>query len=141
MIPFGLQLEEASKAGKPLQVAAARERALVDGLHALANVTGFNMQPIRGINANGELNIYGAQKPMSDAGSQPFGESFAALISMIPRRTGATPTKVPALPENAWCTINHFDAERLIKLVAAGEHLRLKAFKDAPKREAESPCP
>lgn len=103
---------------KPVPFADKREAAIVDGLNALAGNFGKEID-FTYIDANGELtfNIKGASRGLGGE----YGEELAALLSQVPRRTGISPTSSPVLPENNWCRINHFDAERLLKI--AGEEI------------------
>lgn len=45
-------------------------------------------------------------------------DDLAALLSLVLRRTGSSPTSSPILQENGWCRVNHFDVEKLLKIVA-----------------------
>lgn len=96
---------------KPVPFADAREKSLVEGLHGLAAEYGTSIAHTC-INALGEMafNVQGQ-----------YGEDLAAWLSRVPRRCGTSPTRSPVLPENNWCWLNHFDAERLLRLYAA-EH-------------------
>jgi hypothetical protein len=100
---------------KPVQLGDAREKAIVNGLHALAAVFGKEID-YTFIDANGELNfnILGAAQGRGGE----YGEDLAALLSQVPRRMGISPTTSPMLPQNNWCRINHFDAERLLNIAA-----------------------
>jgi len=99
---------------KPVQFADRREDAIVAGLHGLAAHFGKEIEFTR-IDANGELNfnLKGASRGLGGE----YGEELAAVISQVPRRMGIYPTERPMLPQNNWCRINHFDAERLLKIV------------------------
>lgn len=99
---------------KPVQLGNQREAAIVAGLHGLAAHFGKDIDFTR-IDANGELdfNIKGEFRGFCGE----YGEELAAVISQVPRRTGIYPTDGSVLPENGWCRINHFDAERLLKIV------------------------
>jgi len=90
----------------PVAQSDRRQKALVDGLTGLAQT--FNREiEFTYINSNGELAF--------EIKNGRYGEELAALLSTIPRRTGVQPTTSPVLPENSWCWINHFDAEKLIR--------------------------
>lgn len=99
---------------KPVPFGNQREAAIVAGLHALAAHYGKEIDFTR-IDGNGELdfNIKGASRGLK----VEYGEELAAVISQVPRRTGISPTVSAVLPENNWCRINHFHAERLLKIV------------------------
>jgi len=98
----------------PFQKGNQREDAIVAGLHGLAAHFGKEIDFTR-IDANGELNfnIKGAAQGLGGE----YGEGLAAYLSEVPRRTGISATSSPVLPQNNWCRINHFDAERLLKIV------------------------
>ncbi len=103
---------------KPAPYGNARETAIVEGLHALAAHFGKEIDFTR-IDANGELN-FNLKGSAQGLGGE-YGEELAAIISQVPRRMGVSPTDAAMLPQNNWCRINHFDAERLLKIV--GEDL------------------
>jgi hypothetical protein len=94
--------------------ANAREKAITAGLHALAAVYGKEIEYTY-INARGEFqfNILGAREGRGGE----YGEELAAVLSHVKHRTGMDSTSSPLLPENNWCWINHFEAERLLKIV------------------------
>lgn len=96
----------------PVEFANLREKAIVEGLHALAAHFGKDIDYTY-IDANGELNFF--IKGASQGLGGEYGEDLAELLSVIPRRTGVAPTDARVLPENNWCRINHFDAEYLLK--------------------------
>lgn len=102
----------------PVAFANLRERALIQGLQGLAEAYGKMLAPTR-IDGNGELdfNIVGDQPGVPGACGQ-YGPELAAWLSHIPRRTGIMPTTAPVLPQNGWCRIHHFNAERLLLRVA-----------------------
>lgn len=104
---------------KPVQFADARETALIEGLRALAAESGRELGFTR-IDARGEIavNVVGPEGDGPGRPSGQYGEELAAWLSTVPRRTGTAPYDGPVLPENGWCRINHFDVERLLKLVA-----------------------
>jgi len=93
-----------------------REQALIDGLHAIAADCKIKLKPTH-IDSNGEfaVNAESEKGPFSDV-CGPYGEAFASWLSRVPRRTGISASTSPVLPENGWCRINHFDAERLVRL-------------------------
>lgn len=95
---------------KPVQLARAREDALVEALHGLAAEFGREIAFTR-IDANGEMDFN-----LVDVG-QGYGPELAALLSKVPRRYGVAPTDAAVLPENGWCRIHHFDVERLLSML------------------------
>ena len=104
----------------PLDAGRARETALVDGLVGLAEEFGKEIGFTR-IDADGEMAFHIAARHglTPDGERAEYGPGLAEMLSMVPRRTGIHPTETQACPENAWCRINHFDAERLILMAAA----------------------
>ena len=98
---------------KPVPFARAREDALVEGLHALAEAYGRKIAFTR-IDANGEMdfNIEGE----GEIGR--YGEELAAVLSRVPWRTGIQSSNTPMLGVNSWCHINHIDVERLLLALA-----------------------
>lgn len=98
----------------PFEVANQREKALVAGLHALAAHFGKEIEYTM-IDARGEFkfNIRGAAQGL---GGQ-YGEGLAEALSKVPRRMGILTTTASMLPENNWCWINHFDAEKMLKTI------------------------
>jgi hypothetical protein len=97
----------------PVALGRAREAAIVEGLNALAENFGKKID-FTYIHSNGDLkfNIEGA-----DRGIGEFGANLAAYLSKIPTRTGLQPSEGTVLPENNWLWINHFAAEKLLKIV------------------------
>lgn len=100
----------------PFPYANAREKALAAGLHALAAMHDKEIEYTY-IDSRGEFqfNILGSREGRGGR----YGEGLAEILSLVPRRTGISPTSSPVLPENNWCWINHFEAERLLKIVGA----------------------
>ena len=43
-----------------------------------------------------------------------YGEELEEWLTIVPRRTGTFPYAGHASPDNGWCRLNHFDAERLL---------------------------
>ena len=101
----------------PLAIAREREAAIVEGLVELARMHGREIEQTY-IDSNGELafNVEGSRE-----GKVSYGPDLAAVLSNVSRRTGIAPTSAAVLPEGAWCRINHFEAERLLKIVGADE--------------------
>jgi len=101
---------------KPVPFADAREKALIEFLHGLAEEYGKKIA-FTVIDANGEMN-FNIEPSRPGAYDAKYGEELAEWISMVPRRCGIYPTDSKVLPENNWCRINHFDVERLLNIVA-----------------------
>jgi hypothetical protein len=97
----------------PMALGNAREAAIVEGLKALAEHFGKEIQ-FTYIDSNGDFkfNIEGA-----DRGHGQFGEGLAAMLSKVATRTGSVATEGCVLAQNNWTFINHFQAEKLIKIV------------------------
>lgn len=83
-----------------------RENALCEALIYLAASHGCTLKPIHCIDSQGELFL--------SVASEGFGEAFAEVLSSIPTRTGVQGSQIEVLPENGWCRIHHFDAERIV---------------------------
>ena len=100
---------------KPVQLADAREAGLVEGLYGLAAEYGVHIA-FTCINSNGEMafNVKSGYNGCSGI----YGEQLASWLSRVPHRYGLAATDSPVLPENSWCWINHFDVERLLRMVA-----------------------
>jgi hypothetical protein len=109
-------LRDLDRSLSPLALSRARETALVEGLHGLAGEYGRELAPTR-IDARGELHfaVLGDRPPACAR----YGDELAGWLNRIPVRTGLAPVQGHVLPENGWCFINHFDAERLLGEVAA----------------------
>lgn len=118
---------------KPVQFGDHREDAIVAGLHGLAAHFGKEID-FTHIDSRGELNFFikGASRGLGGE----YGEELAAVISKVPRRTGDQSTNRPVLAQNNWCRINHFDAERLLKIVGE-EFFGITG----PIEEAQAPTP
>jgi len=101
---------------KPVPFADAREKAIVEGLHGLAEEYGRKIG-FTHINSLGELdfNIEPSKPGLYDG---TYGEELAGWLSQIETRTGERASKRNILPQNNWCRINHFEAEKLLLLVA-----------------------
>lgn len=112
-------LDDAQNAGKPVQVGQARGKALVEGLMALAKACGKTIKNPLAIDANGELNFAIDNDWPRNPDVQGYGIELAAWLGEVPRRTGEVATQCGVLPENNWCRLNHFDAEKLLRAVAA----------------------
>lgn len=117
---------------RPVPYGDAREKAIVAGLHALAANYGKEIE-FTCIDSRGELafNIKGAREGRGGE----YGEDLAAVLSLVPRRTGTVWTTSPVLAQNNWCWINHFEAEALLKIV--GENLYGITGPDAAPEDEE----
>jgi hypothetical protein len=100
----------------PVPYAYAREKAIVAGLQALAATYGKEIE-FTHIDARGEL-AFNLKGSAQGRGGE-YGEELAAVLSLVPRRTGVSPTSSPVLAQNNWCSIGHFDAEKMLKLFGA----------------------
>lgn len=94
---------------KPVQLGDQRKQALIEGLHGLAAQYGREIEHTD-IDARGELRFV-------IKNNQGFGEDLAKVLSLVPRRYGVAPCASPAIAENGWCWINHFDAEKLLNTI------------------------
>ena len=114
-----LRALDTSSTLSPLAKAAARGGALTEGLQALAAEYGKEAD-VSGINARGEFSfsVIGPEGRGPGRPSGQYGEELAAWLSTVPRRTGVAMTSAAVMPENGWCWVNHFDAERLLNAVA-----------------------
>ena len=95
-----------------------RERAIAIGesLLLLGKVFGIDFDSYLYINSLGEINL--KVEPESEADRRAsftgkYGKNFALLLSQYEIRTGTIVTKGYVLPENGWCRINHFEAEKM----------------------------
>lgn len=110
-------LDQPPRELKPVPFADAREEALINGLHGLANHFGLYLMPTH-IDARGEMSfildngISGTGHPVY--GYQVYGEPLAALLNHVPVRTGATASVGHVPPSGTWCYINHFAVEQLL---------------------------
>lgn len=96
--------EFAAEKISPIQHADARERQIVLALNAMAADYGIDLkQPLR-IDSRGEFYL------IAKGG---FG-SMAAFMNQHRPRTGVA-AGATLLPENGWCYMNHFDAERMVQ--------------------------
>jgi hypothetical protein len=118
----------------PRQRGDRRETAIIRGLHALAASFGIGIEPTR-INALGEFQFFTASPTGAKLDRPDFGAGLAEMLSLVPRRTGAGAYAGPAASFNNWCWLNHFDAEKLVRLAAA----RLSPEPDAGSAASPSP--
>ena len=97
----------------PVALGEAREAAIVEGLHALAEAFGKKIE-FTYIHSNGDLRfvLEGA-----DRGEGHFGIELAGYLSMVSTRTGVRACQREVLPGGNWLWINHFEAEKLLKIV------------------------
>lgn len=111
-------IDEAQLAGKPVQIGAARAKALIEGLMALANACGKTIKNPLAIDSRGELNFNIDNDWPRNPDVQGYGIELAAWLGEVPTRTGENATQSGVLPESNWRRINHFDAEKLLRMVA-----------------------
>ncbi|MNF20722.1 hypothetical protein D3C87_686450 [compost metagenome] len=100
---------EANQEIKPVEAGNLRDAAIAKGLRAIAAHYGKTLVEPLHIDANGEYRF-----TITNDGE--YGNELVALINHIPLRTGVSPSKGTMLGCNGWCRINHFDAERLLKI-------------------------
>ena len=100
----------------PVALGEAREKAIVEGLHGLAEEYGRKIG-FTYIDSLGELefNIEPSKPGLHDG---TYGEELAVWLSQINTRSGYLPSKRNILPQNNWCRIHHFEAEKLLHMVA-----------------------
>jgi hypothetical protein len=102
----------------PVPFAQERENALVEFLHGIAAEFGREIDVTR-IDSRGDMafNVVepGHSGPHRRTGR--YGDDLAALISLVPRRTGIHYIESPTDGMNGWCHINHFAVERLLRIV------------------------
>lgn len=113
-------LNDSQNAGKPVAIAAAREKALTEALLAMGEELGVELRPAR-IDGNGEIAVI-AESPDPEVRSMgacgQYGETFASWLRRIPVRTGTRSGTAYILPQNGWCYANHFDVERMVRAYA-----------------------
>lgn len=112
-----LMAVQADESLAPVSKGAEREHALADAFIALSECYGAKLKPIRWIDANGEFSVVALAENDEDKRSGftgHYGQAFARVLSCIPTRTGSKAFVSNVLPENGWCHINHFDAEKLV---------------------------
>lgn len=90
-----------------LEHSRVREKALIQAVESMAICYGTQLKHIVGIDSRGEIS-------MVCDGSKQYGERFAAALSHFNTRTGALPLKRHVIPENSWCYMNHFEAEKMV---------------------------
>lgn len=111
---------EMEQSMSPIEFGNFREANLKLGLQALAQELDCQLKPIGIMTARGEFLIAAADpKNPSASWCGQFGESFAALLSLVPWRTGQIAIESEVLPENGWLYINHFDCEKLLRMAIA----------------------
>lgn len=100
-----------------------REAALVTALRAIALELGVTLQSPLAIDSRGEFHLVAmpADGSSPQYGTGPFGEAFAGLLNRYQPRTGINPGAT-LLPENGWCRLNHFAAEKLVQDWAQQPH-------------------
>lgn len=106
-----------------VQHASVREDLLACGLRHLAQDCGITLREPLAIDANGEFHII--------VDGATYGAEFCEVLNQVPVRCGISAVKGHMIPENSWCRLNHFEAERLILIEA--ERARLQ--EELTKRE------
>ncbi len=84
----------------------------------LARLTGADIERPLGIDANGELPITCRRHRGTGACESEYGEAFAHFLTQVPTRTGIEARAGLARPDSAWCRINHFALEKMIRISA-----------------------
>jgi hypothetical protein len=100
----------------PLEHSRQREVALAMALDLIALEHGVNLQKPLQIDSNGEFSIVALLPDGQDPkiyGAALFCNGFNELLNAHNPRCGVSPGAT-LLPENGWCRLNHFDAERLV---------------------------
>lgn len=91
-----------------------REAALAKGLTAIALNYGVVLQQPLQIDSNGEFSIVAVKEGQDPRyGCGQFGEKFAAALGKN-WRSGINTADFNMLPENGWCRLNHFEAEKIV---------------------------
>lgn len=100
---------------KPVQQSRRREARIANALIRIARKHGVNLRKPLTIDANGEFSIVASNNTPNDGPNDACGQfrTFAAVLSKYSPRTGIVPTSHLS-PENGWCRMNHFNAERLV---------------------------
>lgn len=96
--------------------ARAREKHIAQALREIASEHGVRLQEPVQIDSNGEFSVVAMPPDGRDPnvhGCGRYGEAFAAVLTAHNARTGVRPGAILD-PQNGWCRINHFDAERLV---------------------------
>lgn len=94
-----------------------RERAIGESLLLLGRCFGIDLDPYLCVNSLGEISLNvepesPAEKRINAVGE--YGKNFALFLSQYSTRTGVSMTKGHVHPENGWCWINHFQAEKML---------------------------
>lgn len=96
----------------------AREACLSAALDEIAEDCGIKLQGPLQINSRGEFSLVALDPSGRDPllGAGQYGEAFANILSRYSWRCGteAVPAGTKILPENGWCRLNHFEAEKMV---------------------------
>lgn len=97
-----------------------RDSALAAALTAMAADFGLKLEQSMRIDSRGEyaLVVLHPDGRPSNMGSGRYGEEYAEILGRHSPRTGILPARSMS-PDNGWCRINHFDAERMVKEYAS----------------------
>lgn len=105
---------------KSVQHGNERSQLVSQGLAAAAKALDTELVVSGYIDANGEYNL-SAQHPdgrLPMYGCGKFSQAFVDVLNQHHPRCGVLPTAHLTV-DAGWCRLNHFDAERLIRQVAA----------------------
>ncbi len=118
--------------GTPLQQRDAREKALAEGLRALAKRFDVTLREPLQVDSNGEFSLVTTNGPFGD---------FAIVLNRHSPRCGTSPGAVLDIL-NCWCRLHHFDVEKLLtgnppdRLIHLGDHW---AWVEAQPKEPARP--
>lgn len=94
----------------PLEIARIREHNIASGLLIIATKHGVNLRGPLHINSLGEFSL------IADGPETPYCGMFGTFADILNDHNPRTGLQSGAhiMPENGWCYLNHFDAERLV---------------------------
>lgn len=109
------QANEDFKAGKlsPVGFKDLREHYLPEALYQMAQLFGLELREPLQVDANGEFMIVSVNGRVDVAQCVPFTPAYAAILNAHKPRCGVQPG-AHILPENGWCRLNHFEAEKMV---------------------------
>lgn len=102
----------------PLDHRLEREKTLAQALRVIAGRFGVTLEEPLQVDSNGEFSLVSVKPGRNPHwyGAESFN-GFADVLSDFGPRMGAAP--LPAgcrlLPENGWCRLNHFSAEKMVR--------------------------
>ena len=100
----------------PLEHSRQREAAITLALEQVALEHGVTLQTPLHIDSRGEYSVVALRpdgRNPAHYGSGLFVNGFNELLNAYNPRCGVS-AGATLLPENGWCRLNHFDAERLV---------------------------